>query len=144
MSRVSWLPGANGDATSVFAARDSSGKFPASDLLDHGLEERRFLLERCGEFGRGVGLLYCWSRAAPRCLSSGGSAVCGPLCLPQELQPLAAGEPSDALLEDSAPFMAVLIEAGEQHARDEEVQLKCALLVALVEVLLGMRVVEPL
>jgi len=40
--------------------------------------------------------------------------------------------------------MAMLVETGKQHARDEEVQLKGALLVALVEVILSMRIIEPL
>ena len=40
--------------------------------------------------------------------------------------------------------MAMLLETGKQHARDEKVQLEGALLVTFIEVLLGVRIVEPL
>ena len=40
--------------------------------------------------------------------------------------------------------MAMLLETGKQHARDEKVQLEGALLVTLIETLLGVRIVEPL
>ena len=40
--------------------------------------------------------------------------------------------------------MAMLLETGKQHARDEKVQLEGALLVPLIETLIGVRIVEPL
>ena len=40
--------------------------------------------------------------------------------------------------------MAMLLKTGEQHARDEKVQLEGALLVPLLETLFGVRIIESL